>query len=361
MLCVTALGVISNFSEISGSGSGNDVFEPGDNDSTLEDTSPDEDYDCNGNHVDSDNNNACDNCGEPFFNGGENPDEVDCQHEDKDDNELCDKCERPFADGTDVIVPEEPIETVSFGGTIIKHWDFDNLDSSGKDTDGNSGVENIKIALKSFSHSFEGDKLKVTSSANGSTSDAFLILGENTRTYLSNSNFYVIDFDFIIPSDYPFEIVFCPDGRKEGGGISIHPSSKITLRNGKLYNYNDESVEVGESFHLTYIANYLGYSYVFVNGSFAFYTLMAATPYVDGLRISPKCDSNLDETYSFTIDNVVLSYFDEEYNGPFLYYKGTHVLSDFVDKNLADCEDSIPYYIANGTYEALINQYKEEN
>ena len=53
-------------------------------------------------HVDSDNNSLCDNCGESYTDGKDIDDSVPCQHRDADDNSLCDKCGERYTDGKDV-------------------------------------------------------------------------------------------------------------------------------------------------------------------------------------------------------------------------------------------------------------------
>ena len=49
-------------------------------------------------HTDKDDNGECDECGEELDDGKDLPDEPDCQHKDADDNGKCDECGEEFSD-----------------------------------------------------------------------------------------------------------------------------------------------------------------------------------------------------------------------------------------------------------------------
>ena len=104
--------------ESGGEGTGGDVPPP-------EPEEPEEPQEPECEHVDSDDNNFCDNCGVQFSDGAENPsnpepEEPECNHRDINDNGMCDKCYDDFSDGTERGTADLPANGVFVGDFAVE-------------------------------------------------------------------------------------------------------------------------------------------------------------------------------------------------------------------------------------------------
>lgn len=235
---------------------------------------------------------------------------------------------------------------IPFGGNIIKYWDFEGL----TDTDYSPGVsytgDNIKIAPKLSTLSFADGKYSLISDASsysGSRVDAFSIFGYDTKTYLDSFSYYMIDADISTSSLYPYEIRISPDFRSDDyTNLTDGQKSELVYYNKYLKDRNGNIIGATEddSFHLTYIFDNSGVAFVYLDGSYIGTFTNVYKPgatYCDGFKITSYTEYYIFEECFLSVDNVVLTTFATDYEGPIMS------LSDNPDISLSDNSDTIAY------------------
>lgn len=252
----------------------------------------------------------------------------------------------------------------SFGGNIIKYWDFEEL----TDTEFTPGVsytgDNIKIAPKASTISFSDGKFSLISDYScytGTTVDGFAIFGYGTQTYFDSFSYYMIDADITTSASYPFHIRITPDFRNDDyTNLSNGLNSELCYYNKYLSDRNGNILAITEddSFHLTYIFDNSGVAYIYIDGSYigTFTDIYkTGTTYCDGFKITSYMDNYIREECFLSVDNVVLTSFATDYEGPI-----TSLLDD-CDVNLSNNSDTFAYQERFGYTPQILYSTKSSN
>ena len=152
-------------------------------------------------HVDADDNELCDLCGEAYSDG---VDVIVCTHVDANDDELCDLCGESFSDGQDL-----------FGGTVLASKTFDGETVTFENGVGkpNMGSFNPNAKYGIFTTEDGYAKVYTTEAHAGIESDSFFSIYANEEREaidLNGFDYLTIDFDLWTESEYisPIHFIF---------------------------------------------------------------------------------------------------------------------------------------------------------
>ena len=211
---------------------------------------------------------------------------------------------------------------VPFGGSIIKHFDFNDPSYFDYTPGVSYTADGIKVAPKNSYFSIENGCLTFLSESTyqGNVFDVFSVFGYETQTLLSDISYYMMDVDITLSDGYRYELRFNPDIRGDNYSLQIEGISQIKFYDGCIYSNSmlTSMALEDDSFHLTYIFDTNGVAYVYINGYYfgRFANIyQAGALYCDGLKITSYYDYTNNEVQELSIDNIVLTKFKKGYEG----------------------------------------------
>ncbi len=354
-------------------GPGNIVQKPPtDTQEPDEPTEPEEPEEPSCTHVDADDNELCDLCGESFSDG------IECSHADVDDNALCDNCNEAFEDGCDLHRDSDDDNACDtcgesfsdgqdlFGGIVINDLTFSNL--MYKDA-----TEGIKNNVVQAGYSVGGVKTGIITTEDGYlkfSTDAYD--NENVDTFISlfmknqstenlsecisidTFDYMTIDFDVWTDSNFFDYMIFRFQGKDESESASFDKLPYLVIvNNGNSYLASSYETDIplktisvpSEKVHITYVidnASLYARTRIYVNGEYLCGNLSLLSDTMSEINFLRVYFSSgfVDDGRSVCFDNFVVSTFgsgNEAYTGAISELFGDTSI------NLAECVDSVLY------------------
>ena len=287
---------------------------------------------------------------------GEEPDEPEipaCTHVDADDNNVCDKCGESFSDAQDL-----------FGGTVLASKTFDGETVTFENGVGkpNMGSFNPNAKYGIFTTENGYAKMSTNDSHAGTVSDSFFSIYANEEReaiMLNEFDYITIDFDLWTDSDYlsPIHFIFLENWQTNLSSTNHLMISKNA--EGQYYlninNSDDVSREIStsEKLHFTFVIKTKVQSFgyydpkvlVYLNGEFITEQACSMSDFgqLEQLRIL-FVKQTVEAGKSVCLDNIQVSSFGTRSDG----YSGA-LKAAYMDHsiNLTECADSVLYNKTN--------------
>ena len=363
--CVTSLFDFGSDDEPTGPG--NIVQKPPTD--TQEPEEPEEPEKPSCTHVDADDNELCDLCGESFSDG------IECSHADVDDDELCDNCNKTFEDGCDVHIDANDDELCDlcgesfsdgqdlFGGTVLASKTFDGETVTFENGVGkpNMGSFNPNAKYGIFTTEDGYAKVYTTEAHAGIESDSFFAIYANEEREaidLSCFDYLTIDFDLWTDSEYisPIHFIFLENWQTN---LTSTNHFTITKQSDDCYYLDINSgyriqriISTSEVLHFTFVVKTntkssgtsAGISpnvLIYLNGEFITEEACEITNFTQFEQLRMLfIKQTVEAGKSVCVDNIQVSKFGTSTNN----YHGA--LSDAYNDhsiNLTECADSVLY------------------
>ena len=281
----------------------------------------------------------------------EEPGEPSCTHVDADDNDLCDTCGESFSDGQDL-----------FGGKILASKNFDGEIVTFENGVGkpNMGAFNPNAKYGIFTTEDGYAKMYTNDSHAGTESDSFFSIYANEErevVELTSFDYMTIDFDLWTDSDYisPINFMFL-----ENWQTNVSSTNHLMITKGSdgeyLLSSNDgehyRQISTSEKMHFTFVlktkANNSGYPkplnpklLVYVNGEFISGNVCYISEFLqfEQLRIFFVYQT-VESGKSVCVDNIQVSTFGTSANS---YHGALDNAYNDHSINLTECADSVLY------------------